>query len=340
LRVDGRQRDERRTSRLLFARELMSGTVDEASLRVPAVARAVRSAPTPGAGGRAVDRVRLRTGRTSHLTAVAALAQARREVLGEAAGRVPRLLVRVDEFPYAGSFTEHGRLCAAFAQFEQLMAAAGVPYLLAVTPRVAREVLNPDVDEDRAMVDAELEILRSLPRDRVTFALHGLDHRTRLADPRRRSEVAGLDPAQVGVRLDRAQEILTPLGIEPRVYVPPFNHFEARHYGTLAERFEVICAGPETVRVLGLRPGPVWWQDAVLLPSYPPVYGNAAALRVGVDALLEAPLDLWVPLVVHWEWEAANGWVDLERLLQDIAPYAVPWETFLDEVRWSRDDRG
>jgi hypothetical protein len=70
------------------------------------------------------------------------------------------------------------------------------------------------------------------------------------------------------------------------------------------------------------------------------VYGNAAALRVGVDALLEAPLDLWVPLVVHWEWEAANGWVDLERLLQDIAPYAVPWETFLDEVRWSRDDRG
>lgn len=338
MRGPGRQRDEERSARLLFAREARTGAPIAQGMSSATVRRAVGRARTPGAVRRSVDRVRLKTGRATHLTAVRALAQARREVLGEdGAGGSPRLLIRVDEFPYAGSFADHPRRCAEFAQFERLLAGAGVPYLLAVTPRVARDVLDPGVDEDRAMVRAELDLLAALPRDRVTFALHGLDHRSRSADPRARSELAGLDPAAVGARLDRAQAILAPLGIAPRVFVPPFNHFDARHYPVLAERFDVVCAGPETVRVLGLRPGPVWWQDAVFLPSYPPVYGHAAGLRDAVRGLAGAGGGLWVALVIHWEWEAANGWADLEPLIEEIAPDVEPWDTFLDEVRWSRD---
>jgi hypothetical protein len=332
----GAAQDLRRTTQLLFARELIAGALGPHALERPEVHRAARSALRQRVGLRTVDRIRLKMGSVTHLTAVDPLAHARKCVLGALAGHAPRLLIRVDEFPYAGSFADHEHRSAAFTHLDELMAEANIPYLLAITPRVARDVLDPRVDEDRALATAERNILQALPRDRVAFALHGLDHRTRVADPRRRSELDGLKPAVVAARLDRARKILAPLGIEPRVFVPPFNHFQARHYRTLAERFDVICAGPETVRTLGLRAGPVWWQDAVLLPSYPPVYGHAAQLRAGVEALVDGNVGLWVPLVVHWEWEAANRWVDLRRLIDAIKPYVESWDALLDEVRWSR----
>jgi len=37
--------------------------------------------------------------------------------------------------------------------------------------------------------------------------------------------------------------------------------------------------------------------------------------------------------------DTADHWVNLERLIEVIAPYARPWDEFLDEVRWSRDDQ-
>lgn len=328
--------DTRATARLLLARELRTLPPWAVEPTVGTVAGRLRPqhrSPRP----RFLDRVRLRTGRASHLSAVRELASARRDTLGDAVAGTPRLLVRVDEFPYAGAHDEPDRYCAAFETFDGLMAEAGVPYLLAVTPRVARDYLSPGGVAERDLTAAETEILERLPRDRVAFALHGLDHRTRTQDPRRRSEFAGLEHETLGARLDGAHALLEPLGIDPRVLVPPYNHFDARQYDELARRYEVICGGPETVRELGLQAGPVWAEGAVLLPSYPPVYGDAEQLRAGVWQLCAAGVDLWVPLVVHWEWEIAGGFANLRRLLEDAGPLVEPWDTFLDELRWSRD---
>jgi hypothetical protein len=276
-------------------------------------------------------------GRASHLSAVRELASARRDTLGDAVAGTPRLLVRVDEFPYAGAHDDPDGYCEAFTAFDEVMAAAGVPYLLAVTPRVARDYLSPGGGASRELTDAEADLLRRLPRERVTFGLHGLDHRTRSGDPRRRSEFAGLTAHELEDRLDDAHARLEPLGIDPRVLVPPYNHFDAGQHAALARRYEVICGGPETVRELGLQAGPVWTEGAVLLPSYPPVYGDAEQLRAGVWQLCAEGVDLWVPLVVHWEWEIAGGFANLRRLLEDAGPLVEPWDTFLDELRWSRD---
>ncbi len=51
--------------------------------------------------------------------------------------------MRVDEFPRAGGF-DHPGTVEEMMRFHEIMSEAGVPYLLAVTPRVALDYLNPD----------------------------------------------------------------------------------------------------------------------------------------------------------------------------------------------------
>jgi hypothetical protein len=328
---------ELRSARLLFAAELMNGTIGEDLTRGSIVGRAVSPSPVASPVRRVADRLRLRAGLATHLTAVAPFVLARQAVLGSGATAPPRLLVRVDEFPRAGTFSGHGASSQAFVRFDELMAAAGVPYLLAVTPRVARDVLDPEAVEDRELVESELEILAALPRERVAFGLHGYNHRTRSRNPRRRSELDGLTPSGLSDRLDRAQALLQPLEIRPRVFIPPYNRFEADQYPQLASRYDVVCGGPETTTVLGLRGGPAWHEDAVYLPSYPPAYGRAGTLRAGVRSLIGGSGGLWIPLVIHWGWEADDEFRDLTRLVDEIAPFVAPWEAFLDEVTWSRN---
>lgn len=271
-----------------------------------------------------------------HISVAEPFLRARRAVLGAHAVGPPRVLVRVDEFPRTGSFLAGRASSASFAHFDALMAAAHVPYLLAVTPRIARDPLDPRAGEARAMSADEVDLLTSLAGDRVAFAVHGLDHRTRIANPRQRSELDGLSPPELNRRLDEAHAVLAALGIAPRVLVPPFNRFEARQYELLARRYDVICAGPETVNALGLRAGPAWWRGAVLLPSYQPLYGRAADVREGIRRLVDGGVDLWAPIVLHWGWEADDGWGQLERLVDEIAPHVAPWSVFLGDVDRSR----
>jgi hypothetical protein len=332
----GSSNDGLRTARLLFARELSTGLIDEASLSGPAVRRATTPRPIPSPARRLVDRMRLRSGLATHASAVAGFIRARREVLGARADGPARVLLRVDEFPRAGSFEGQRKSCTAFKRFDAVMEAAGVPYLLAVTPRVAHDVLDPQDREDRALDVEERDVLASLPRERVTFALHGYDHRTRIGNPRARSEFDGLEPAQLHARLTQAHALLASLDINPRVLVPPFNRFEADQLGELGHGYDVICAGPETVSVLGLQPGPSWRGDAVLLPSYPPAYGHAADMLAGVSGLVDGGAGIWIAITLHWGWESDTGLGALTRLVDELAPKVAPWTAFLDEVRWSR----
>jgi hypothetical protein len=129
---------------------------------------------------------------------------------------------------------------------------------------------------------------------------------------------------------------LEPSGIRPRVFVPPYNRFDARQYPVLAREFDVVCGGPETVGLLGFQRTPVWRGEAVYLPSYHPLYGHAGEVLEGASRLIEARAALWVPIVLHWGWEADEGFSQLRRLLAAIAPYAARWDDFLAEVDASR----
>ena len=180
-------------------------------------------------------------------------------------------------------------------------------------------------------------MLACLAEDGVAFALHGLDHRTRYSGRRRHSELGGLDNGRLAARLDESLAIPGRAGDPaPGLRPPEFSRFDAEQYPVLAARFAVVCGGPETVPMMGFHPTPLWRGDAVYMPTYAPFYGRAAGVGAGLRRLVEGEPGIWAPLTLHVSWEAVDGWSDLERLAEQIAPYAASWDDFLAAVEASR----
>ncbi|HEY6730303.1 MAG TPA: DUF2334 domain-containing protein [Solirubrobacterales bacterium] len=262
----------------------------------------------------------------------------RSEALGERAPGGPRVLVRVDEFPHARGFDPSGEFgTEAFRRFHAVLAEAGIPYLLAITPNVSRDYLDPETDERRPLDPGEIETMSTLASDRVVFGLHGADHRTRHANPRRHSEFCGLSNAEAAARIDGAREVFDGHDLPTPVFVPPFNRFDAGHYRLLAERFEVVCGGPESVRLLGWQPTPVWQGEAVYLPSYAPLYGTSAEAAAGVEQLLHLEANIWAPVTLHWGWELKDDFASLRRLCDLLQGIAADWTDFLAAVAATRE---
>jgi Uncharacterized protein conserved in bacteria (DUF2334) len=322
--------DELRSARLLLG----ASTPGSELLSSPAVRSAVRSRPYPPPPARFLQRVQRKLGKLEYERAVVdRLDAARHAALGPDAAAPPRFLVRVDEFPHFLAWDEPDeRGTERYRRFHAIMAGAGVPYLIAVLPRVSHAPLDPQESRWRALEDDERAMLGELPADAVAFALHGLDHRTRFASPRRHSELCGLDLAATESLLDQGLAELAPLGIVPQVFVAPYNRFDARQYDVLARRFQVVCGGPESVGLLGFQRTPLWRGEAVYLPSYHPLYGRAREVLPAAQRLIERQAGLWAPIVLHWSWEDDEDWVALRRLVELIAPYAAHWEDFLAAV--------
>jgi peptidoglycan/xylan/chitin deacetylase (PgdA/CDA1 family) len=321
------RRDAERSAALLLGADAGPGRLD-------AVAAAVRSRRVPPRPARFAQRVAAKMGRLDYERAVAEpLQAARRRALGDAAAAPPRFLIRVDEFPHYLAWDEPDRYgTTAFLRFHELMVAAGVPYLIAALPRLSRAPLDPSRHQWRALADDEAACLMALGADGVAYGLHGLDHRTRFDSPRRHSELCGLADAELEERLGAAMTSLAALQIRPRVFVPPFNRFDAGQYAALASRFDVVCGGPESIALLGFHRTPLWRGEAVYLPSYAPLYGTAATVEPVARRLIDAEAGLWAPIVLHWGWEAGDGYARLRSLLRTIGPHTAHWEEFLSAV--------
>lgn len=334
-----RTEDERRNALLLLDGALTSGAVSPEALDTRAVRRAARSRALPPRALRVAEQAlyKLR-GLPFERAAIAPQRRARRAA-GAPPSEPPRVLVRVDEFPHYRAWDVPERFgTRSFARFAQIMGDAGVPYLLAVVPRVSRDPLSPAASGSRGLDEDEIAALRELAGGAVSLALHGRDHRTRFASPRRHSELCGLGREQLDALLDDALEELSRRGIDPRVFVPPFNRFDARQLPWLARRFAVVCGGPESIGLLGYRRPPRWLGEIVYLPSYAPLYGHAAEILRALPRILERARGLWLPVVLHWGWESDAGWAELERLAAQLARYAVHWDDFLAAVERSRGD--
>jgi uncharacterized protein DUF2334 len=334
--------DRERTARLLFDRELAAGALDpvtlESALPSPLVCRAAGVRPIPPRSIRVVQQALYKLGRLSFERDVVAPMVAARSALCARADALPRFLVRVDEFPHYRALDDPRRFgTAAFERFHEIMAAYGVPYLLAVLPNVSHRPLSPEALGERMLDEGEIALLRRLGEERVTIALHGFNHRTRHPSPRRRSELCGLTPDQTKRLLERGLSQLEPHRMRPDVFVPPYNRFDASQLGVLARRFAVVCGGPESIGWMGFQRTPQWRGDTVYLPSYAPFYGRSAEILPAADRAIERSTGLWTPIVLHWGWEAEQGWSDLERLVERIAGSCVHWDDFLRAVERSRD---
>jgi Uncharacterized protein conserved in bacteria (DUF2334) len=293
----------------------------------------LRVRPVPSAAARTAQRIAMKLGRLRWEERwLEPLMRARDAALGEAAAGPPRFLVRVDEFPYYTSFDRPQDLDMS-RRFHDVMAAAGVPHLMSVLPQLTHAPLDPDARGGRPLGEEEIAVLAQMRADGVTFAQHGTTHRTRRRSPRRRSELAGLDPPAAEALLEEGRRRLLAAGVgETRVFVAPFNRFEATQYGLLADRFDVVCGGPESVALIGFHGGPLWRGDAVYLPCYHPLYADARTILPAAERLIDVCPGTWIPIVLHTSWEQPDGFRALERLARRIAPYAVSWERLLAEV--------
>jgi hypothetical protein len=264
------------------------------------------------------------------------LQAARRQAIGRAADGPPRFLVRVDEFPYYSGFDNPQFGYEASARFHGVMAEEHVPHLLSLVSQWTRDPLNPRGSGGRPLDDRDRDLLNRMRADGVTFAQHGCTHRTRDARHRRESELCGLGDAALEALLDRGREKLAAVGVRPRVLVPPWNRFDARQWPVLSSRYDVVTGGPESVPRLGFHGGPQWRGDAVYLPCYSPLYGRAAVVQRAVDALIDAQIGTWIPVVLHSGWETADDFVTLRLLARRIAPFAASWDEFLADLDLSR----
>lgn len=329
--------DEERSAHLLFAAELARGDVTlEQVLASPEVGAAVRSVPVPSAAVRTYHRVRMRRGTLTYRSAsVDPMVRARTAVLGARAAAPPRFLVRVDEFPHYQAWDKpdvYGT--PGFERFHATLRDAGVPYLVAVTPRVPRDPLNPTERTSRPHDAGETALLARLAAEPgMAFGVHGLDHRTRDTIPHRHSELCGLGPAELEARLDEADAVMADRGLPTDVFVPPFNRFDATQFPALARRYDVVTGGPETVLLLGLHRTPLWRRGTLYVPAYAPLYGRAREVLPAVEELIALQPGLWLPVTLHWGWEQDDGWRDLERLAVRLAGLARPWAELSDAAR-------
>lgn len=313
------------------------GALDPAELP-PAARRLLEARAFPPRPLRVAQRVAMKLGRLDWERGwLEPLVRVRREVLGaSAASGPPRFLVRVDEFPYYTAF-DHPEDIAMSERFHDVMAAAGVPHLMSALPQLTHAPLDPDASGGRPLGDREIALFERMRADGVTFAQHGCTHRTRAASPRRRSELSGLAPAQLAALLDDGADRLRAAGVgDTRVFVPPFNRFDAAQYAILAERFDVVCGGPESVAMLGFHGGPLWRGDAAYLPCYAPLYESAASVLPAAERMIERQPGTWVPIVLHTSWERDDGFAALRRLAELIAPYTARWEDLLAALDDSR----
>jgi len=327
--------EELRTARLLLAPD-GDGALEAPG---PALRRAARARTDPPMPVRLAETLAMKRGLLSlERHVIRPIAAARVEALGEPAGtEPPRLLVRVDEFPHAQVWDRPERYGNdAFHRFHRILSEAGVPYLLAVTPRPCHAYLDPSARGERALTEEERDLLALACAEGAEPAAHGLTHRTRDATPRRHSELCGLSADELLELVARADEELAAAGIRPSVFVPPFNRFDANQLQILASRFAVVCAGPESVPLLGFVRGPAWRGETVLFPSYPPLYDRAEPITAALADVASGAAGAWLQVTLHLGWEADQGFTALARFAEAVAPYARPWSEFLAAAERSR----
>jgi len=304
-----------------------------------AVCRALRTRRIPTRAERVAQRVAMKAGRLSYEDAwLAPLQAARREALtgAKTTDGAPRFLVRVDEFPYYSGLDDPKFGREASARFHAVMAEEGVPHLMSVLPQWTHDPLEPTGVGGRALDEHDRALLEQMARDGVTFAQHGHTHRTRFADPRRHSELCGLDSGALTELLEEGRRKLVDVGIHPRILVPPFNRFDAAQWQVLEHLYDVITGGPESVMLMGFHGGPQWRGSAIYLPCYAPLYESASVVLPAAESLIDSEAGGWIPIVLHMGWEIDDDYSALRRLARRVAPYAASWDDLLAAADASR----
>ena len=222
-----------------------------------------------------------------------------------------RFLLRVDDFPSPFAGTED------FLRFHRIAREHELPYLLAVTPFFSSH------GESRPLSDSDANILHACVTDGVQLALHGFTHVSRYRNYA--SELAGMTTDALRRELERADAQLRSQHLETIGFVAPFNAYDPLTFGVLAERFPLICGGPESVSALGYRAGPAFFMRSLYVPSYREAYDVTLNQPGRFDRTLAEAAGLTIPVTLHWANEVRDGFRSFRTLCERLRGRTTRW---------------
>jgi len=234
----------------------------------------------------------------------------------------PLVLVRVDDYPHWSVPT------ARFRTFHQIMAAAGVSFLLGATPFLAANPLSP-VSDQRPEDATEWEWLAEAVESRqAEVGLHGATHRTRRLGFH--SEFDGMPLARARAVIAEAWAALERRGCRPVAFVPPFDRFPPALWSALPDECRILCLGPESLLDVPPAPSVGLRNGRTVVFSLPPFYGRADQILAALEGArwLERPGAV-LPITLHWTWELDDDFAAVGRLARRIATRTGSWRSLV-----------
>jgi hypothetical protein len=232
-------------------------------------------------------------------------------------------LLRVDDFPRWDLPPEH------YIRFDSILAKFGIEYCLGVTPRIAKNPLDPFSKCEPGLSDEAADILKNIS-NRVEIALHGLTHRVRSHD--NRSEYNGLKFSLVEKNIVEGLTLLCKKNLMSFSFIPPFNSISTSALPVLARHFKILFGGPESIATLGFHTSPSALYEMIYLPSYPPAYDRANNMINFVKHVKQIDLPLIIPLTIHWAWEESDNFNAFEKLCQELSGWTISLTQVIDFV--------
>ena len=213
------------------------------------------------------------------------------------------MLIRVDDFPSGSDSTplpmDESTVSKYYNDVLKFYSIVRAPFLLGVVP---------------GMLSSKwIEALQSLPD--LELGVHGLTHR--------RGEFpscAELEPKTMLSALTQSRMLMS-----TKVFVPPFNHLNNYLLRRLRDAgYVAVCTGPETdwdtsLDFYGMMKVDSTW------------YGHASEIHPQIDRSVLDMSDT-ACLTLHLPWEAPEGFVDLQYLMDKIKGIGVPiakWSTVI-----------
>ena len=232
----------------------------------------------------------------------------------------PHFLLRIDDFP------SHVRDSKRFLKFYRLFSKYHVPFLIGITPRLAKNPMDADCKEYHELTEMEVNMIHEFVASGSDIALHGLTHQIR---GKVRDEWTRRTIEENEGMLNEGLSILRRHSLETEIFMPPFNKFDWNTISAASKLFKCITGGRQSRQYVGFQNSPSFLNGLCYMPSYPPANEKTLAIRKYVVKIKQSNINAYIPLTIHWATENFN---DVRGLCKKIAGQTVSWHRFINEL--------
>jgi hypothetical protein len=97
----------------------------------------------------------------------------------------------------------------------------------------------------------------------------------------------------------------------------------------LAERYRLICGGPESILAVGYRAGPAFLLQSLYVPSYREAYDVTLKEPARFDRTIAEAVGLTIPVTLHWANEVRDGFRAFRALCDRLRGRTRRWSELI-----------